>query len=1402
MTVRKVAIVFDNQVRPETTGLYCRRALGSLVEVVHFLAADLARIPRAGFDLYLNVDDGLRYHLPPELKPSAFWAIDTHMDFHWCLEKARGFDHVFAAQRDGADKLRQAGIASALWLPLACDPELHGKRAVPKRYDVCFVGHVFDGPRAELLDLIRKRFPNTFVGQRYFQEMAETYSAARVVFNRSVKNDVNMRVFEALASGSLLMTNDLAANGQAEWFQDGVHLATYKSSEELVDKIAFYLAHEEVRERIAAAGREEAIARHTYRHRMQGLLEQVAGASGGSPRAAPTGQRGPAAAEPEATVQGAPASGPPKPAGPVPAGAPPDFRCPAAEPAAPAKGEAGIAIGSRRGLGRPNPEAHPVPAAPHAGYFGHARPELVALIPPTARAVLDIGCGAGRLGEAVKARQEARVTGIELDRSAANLARGRLDHVLVGDVEQMELPFEPQSFDTVVCADVLEHLHEPGQLLRRIRTWLKPGGWVVASIPNVRHHSVVRGLLAGHWTYEPARLLDRTHLRFFTLREIEKLFYRAGFAVNYMGMVPGPGDDGWQEQAQAGRVNVGRLHIGDLPPGEAEEFYAYQYLIRAEPEAIPDRGLTSIVIATHNELAYTRQCLDSIRQYTDERYELIVVDNGSTDGTPEELATCGALHLIRNADNRGFPAAANQGIRAARGDQVLLLNNDCIVTTGWLRRLLAALHGDPKVGLAGPVSNCVTGEQRIDVTYEDLTGLDGFAHRWGQAHHGQHVDNDRLVGFCLVIRREVIDRIGLLDERFGIGCFEDDDYCLRALAAGYSAVIARDAFVHHFGGCTFIATGLDYRALIEKNKALFLAKWQGAKPSAPAAAPPTPLAEEQPAARYTARAAPGGGLLLERRDILLSLCMIARDNARTIGPALTSTRPYVDEMIVVDTGSTDGTPAIAARLGARVFHFPWCDDFSAARNESLKHARGRMIVWIDSDDTISPENGRKLRELAARPPEPNVLGYVLQVHCPGPGDDGQADVTVVDHVKLFPNRPDLRFEGRIHEQLLPAIRRAGGDVAFTDIFLTHTGYDHSPEGQKKKLERDLRILGKELAERPEHPFTLFNLGMTYADAKDFPRSVDSLRRSAARSGPDESQLRKTFALLVYCLGQLGKSDEAWEASEQGLNLFPDDAELRFRRAILLQEQGRLGEALAAYEDVIGRRAARHFSSVVQGITGFKARHNMAIVLADTGELARAEAEWRRVVDEVPGYMPGWRGLGDILLRQGRHNDARALAKRLGTDPRLRREGLLLQGHTETACQDFDSARRTLEQAVKEFPDDADVRQALGRFLFEHGDVPSAEAALKALVERAPQDAAAHHNLGTLYLRTARHGAAADAYRESLRHRPDSAVTCVHLGYALKDGGDLGQAVAVWRKALDLAPGHPAATEALRLAQAL
>jgi hypothetical protein len=268
----RIALVYDNILRPDTTGEHVREALEQICLVDHFLPSHLDAI-EPNYDLYLRVDDGLGIALPSHLKPSAWWVIDTHLQYEADLELAKNYDVVFAAQRDGAFLLKQDGIKQVHWLPLACNPRLHYPLQVSKSLDFAFVGNIFAGPRRKLLDRIRAEFPLHFVGNAYKIEMAKIYSSARLVFNRSIRNDINMRVFEAAACGSLLLTNDLIDNGLAELFTDQKHLITYMDEEDLVDKVRFYLKHEDLRERIGSAGAEQALRYHTYTHRVGKILE-------------------------------------------------------------------------------------------------------------------------------------------------------------------------------------------------------------------------------------------------------------------------------------------------------------------------------------------------------------------------------------------------------------------------------------------------------------------------------------------------------------------------------------------------------------------------------------------------------------------------------------------------------------------------------------------------------------------------------------------------------------------------------------------------------------------------------------------------------------------------------------------------------------------------------------------------------------------------------------------------------------------------------------------------------------------------------------------------------------------------------------------------------------------------
>ncbi|RXZ81212.1 glycosyltransferase family 2 protein [Paenibacillaceae bacterium] len=239
--------------------------------------------------------------------------------------------------------------------------------------------------------------------------------------------------------------------------------------------------------------------------------------------------------------------------------------------------------------------------------------------------------------------------------------------------------------------------------------------------------------------------------------------------------------------------------------------------------------LTSIIIPTYNGLALLERCIDAIRNHTDKAqtpYEIIIVDDGSSDNTAQWCVDQ-QLRLITQSTNRGFPAACNKGLRLASGDRLVLLNNDVIVSSGWLLHMGKALESAGNVGLVGPMSNYANGRQQQDTAYNDMNQFHLQAAKQLHSQAGYYEPVLRLVGLCLLFERELLNTIGELDERFGLGHYEDDDFCYRARAQGYQLLLCRNVLVHHEGHASFSKHNAQHiKHLLERNKQLFMDKWQ------------------------------------------------------------------------------------------------------------------------------------------------------------------------------------------------------------------------------------------------------------------------------------------------------------------------------------------------------------------------------------------------------------------------------------------------------------------------------------------------------------------------------------------------------------------------------------------------
>jgi GT2 family glycosyltransferase len=239
----------------------------------------------------------------------------------------------------------------------------------------------------------------------------------------------------------------------------------------------------------------------------------------------------------------------------------------------------------------------------------------------------------------------------------------------------------------------------------------------------------------------------------------------------------------------------------------------------------PVEPFASIVMLSWNAPEYTELAIESIRARTSIKHEIIVVDNASGPETISRLKAIPEIRVIYNAVNTGFAFASNQGIAAAAGTHIVLLNNDVVVSDGWLEALVDVQQAHPTVGCSAPRSNEIAGQQRLEVPYRDVADMPAFAARRAVEQRGRWTRQSRVIGVCMCLARPVIEEIGGLDPRYGTGNFEDDDYCMRIRSAGYDIVVCEDSFVHHFGSVSFRANDVDYNATFERNRKLFERRW-------------------------------------------------------------------------------------------------------------------------------------------------------------------------------------------------------------------------------------------------------------------------------------------------------------------------------------------------------------------------------------------------------------------------------------------------------------------------------------------------------------------------------------------------------------------------------------------------
>ncbi len=323
----------------------------------------------------------------------------------------------------------------------------------------------------------------------------------------------------------------------------------------------------------------------------------------------------------------------------------------------------------------------------------------------------------------------------------------------------------------------------------------------------------------------------------------------------------------------------------------------------------------------------------------------------------------------------------------------------------------------------------------------------------------------------------------------------------------------------------------------------------------------------------------------------ISLCMITKDEASNIRRCLQSLAGAVDEIIVVDTGSTDKTIQIAHEFGAVIHSIPWQGNFSEARNVSLQHATGDWIFFLDADEELAAGSKEVLRRLIA---DGTVEGYFCKV-VNYVGNEGWTDTCPDLIFRLFKNRPEYRFRGAIHEQIVDVILENNSNASFRiaeDLVILHYGYLDRQIQEKDKKARNLAILQKELQEKPGNRLLRYHYGVELFRAERYLEAVQEFIQVANGLDPSTIYFPKLLRYIVQAYKAAGKAPEALEVIQLGLKFFPHYADLYYYAGLLHLELQQYAKASASFHQAVSMPEQPAQFASFNGVRGFRSYYHL------------------------------------------------------------------------------------------------------------------------------------------------------------------------------------------------------------------
>ncbi len=568
-----------------------------------------------------------------------------------------------------------------------------------------------------------------------------------------------------------------------------------------------------------------------------------------------------------------------------------------------------------------------------------------------------------------------------------------------------------------------------------------------------------------------------------------------------------------------------------------------------------------------------------------------------------------------------------------------------------------------------------------------------------------------------------------------------------------------------------------------------------------------------------------------RRDdigIEISACLIVKNEEDNLGRCLESLAGRVNEIVVVDTGSTDRTIEIAQEHNVVIGNFKWCDDFSAARNHALQLATKPWILWIDADEVLDVGSEEAIHRAVIRP---HFGGYDIEIINPTDNREGGSTFTH-SAVRLFRRHPQIKFTGRIHEQVCPSLELLGLPWARLEgVKIIHYGYRPAIMEAKGKAERTITLLEREVREAPDDAFQWFNLSMALIVANRFAEAENAARNSTRYLMPGAPFAILAFQNLVQAQTAQSKLDAALASCDEAEKHGFGGLIIDFERAQVLLKKG---EARLALES-IDRCLAQSWPVGLSGDRGIETHKRNVLrgqILAVLGRFQEALAEFEHALRVDPGFAPCHFSRGATLEKMNRGQEALESYSSATEDPSTRVLALKGTGRLLSAEHNYEKAAKAFSdawyadqtdyeswvgwagaceawgnlsaivEAYEEFAKvsepTSDILVNWGRALEASGEHERALSCFTEAIKRAPEQANGYFNCGDLLYRLGLYHDAAHLYEAGLRHDPVNADGWFTLANCLAQVG-LGDAAArMYEQALVIDPRHERARHNLNV----